>query len=262
MPHVAQARRAWQLFKGSHTMSMFSMPVLTAALHGSTHPGLRASIQGSTHASPPTAPLARWLAPALEHVGRGMLLVTQTGRVLHANRLAQAALEDASMPLLIEHGHLRGRTSAESLPLAEALASAGLRGLRRLLTLGTGARGLTIAVLPLDAAAVGSEADDEDDDAPRAVLVSLPQSRKATQMQDLALSCFARQCGFTAAETVVLQALVEGRMPSDIARAKGVQLSTVRTQIGQLRVKTGARSIRDLLERVATLPPMMAVLQS
>ena len=38
-------------------------------------------------------------------------------------------------------------------------------------------------------------------------------------------------------------------------------LSTVRTQIGRLRLKTGAHSIRELLERMAALPPMMAVVQ-
>jgi hypothetical protein len=35
----------------------------------------------------------------------------------------------------------------------------------------------------------------------------------------------------------------------------------VRTQIGQLRSKTGTGSIRQLLDRVACLPPMMAALQ-
>jgi DNA-binding CsgD family transcriptional regulator len=239
---------------------MFTMPVSMVALAAAASGGQRAApaVAPAEHlGSQPAALLARWLAPALDHVGRGMLLVTQTGRVLHANRPAQLALGDAQAPLQIEHGHLRGRTPAESLPLAEALASAGVRGLRRLLTLGPREQALTVAVLPLDGSSTGDDTDD--DGAPRAVLVSLPQSRKAAPMQDLALSCFGRQCGFTAAETAVLQALVEGRMPSDIARAKGVQLSTVRTQIGQLRLKTGARSIRDLLERVATLPPMMAL---
>jgi DNA-binding CsgD family transcriptional regulator len=242
---------------------MISMSVLSAATHAATYPTSTRPNNNTGNATQAASLLARWLAQALDQVGRGMLLVTETGRVLHANRLARADLEGSEAALVLEHGHLRGRTAAEALPLAEALANAGLRGLRRLLTLGAGPRPMTVAVLPLDASHEGGVAfDDRGGDGPRAVLVSLPQSRQAAQVQDLSLSCYARQHGFTAAETAVLQALLEGRMPSEIARAKGVQLSTVRTQIGQLRVKTGARSIRDLLDRVATLPPMMAVLQS
>jgi DNA-binding CsgD family transcriptional regulator len=206
--------------------------------------------------------LGRWLLPALDHAGRGMLLVTETGRVLHANRLARAALDAArdghgETPLVLSHGQLSARTPSQALALSEALANAAVRGLRRLLTLGDGAHAYTLAVLPLDSA------DADEGAAARAVLVSLPQRRSASAarrggpMRDLALGCFARQCGLTAAETVVLEALVEGRMPTEIAQDKGVQLSTVRTQIGQLRVKTGAHSIRDLIERVTSLPPMM-----
>jgi DNA-binding NarL/FixJ family response regulator len=59
----------------------------------------------------------------------------------------------------------------------------------------------------------------------------------------------------------VLEALLDGLSPSAVARAKYVAVSTVRTQISQLRLKTGARSIRQLLDRVAGLPPMMGVVQ-
>jgi DNA-binding NarL/FixJ family response regulator len=96
------------------------------------------------------------------------------------------------------------------------------------------------------------------DGADGAALVSLPQ---AGRTHDLAVHSFARQHGFSRTETEVLQALLGGQRPSDIARAKGVQLSTVRTQIGQLRLKCGAHSIRELLDRVAALPPMMALVQ-
>lgn len=36
----------------------------------------------------------------------------------------------------------------------------------------------------------------------------------------------------------------------------GVALSTVRTHIGTIRAKTGASSVKELLHRVAQLPPM------
>jgi hypothetical protein len=41
----------------------------------------------------------------------------------------------------------------------------------------------------------------------------------------------------------------------------GVAFSTVRTQIGNIRQKTGAPSIRALVQQVAVLPPLMGVLR-
>jgi hypothetical protein len=40
-----------------------------------------------------------------------------------------------------------------------------------------------------------------------------------------------------------------------------VALSTVRTQIGSIRTKTGAGSIRDLVRQVALLPPLVGALR-
>lgn len=198
-------------------------------------------------ADEPTA-LARWLSQTLDHVGRGMLLVCAGGRVLHANRLARQALEGPHA-LKLEQGRLRAGNSRDTQALLDALDAAMHRGLRRMLQLSQGDSAVTVAVLPLDAH--GSTAGG-------AALVSLPQSGRT---QDLAVHSFARQHGFSPTETEVLQALLAGRRPGEIAGAKGVQLSTVRTQIGQLRLKCGAHSIRELLDRVAALPPMMAVVQ-
>jgi DNA-binding CsgD family transcriptional regulator len=191
------------------------------------------------------AALARWLARTLDHVSRGMLIVSAGGRVLHANRMARLTLVDAH-PLHIAQGRLFAAAAQDTAALLDALDAAARRGVRRMLHLGAGAAAVTVAVLPLDA------------DGDGAALVSLPHTRHA---QDLAVLSYARQHGFTRAETAVLEALLAGRTPGQIAGAKGVQLSTVRTQIGQLRLKCGAHSIRELLNRVSALPPMLAVLQ-
>jgi DNA-binding CsgD family transcriptional regulator len=50
--------------------------------------------------------------------------------------------------------------------------------------------------------------------------------------------------------------------PGEIASELGVAISTVRTQIGNLRLKTGAQSIRALVRQVAVLPPLMGALRS
>ena len=215
---------------------MMPMHVTLPSLYATaTHPP-----RGNEHPS-----LTHWLTQALDHVGHGMLLLTQGARVLHANRLARLALAD-DHPLCIEAGLLRGRSHADAGQLMTALDAAMHRGMRQMLQLGSGTRRVSVAVLPIDGEGGG------------AAVVSLEHPRKP---HDLAVQCYARQHGFTAAETAVLEALLAGQPPSAIARAKGVALSTVRTQIGRLRLKTGAHSIRELLERMAALPPMMAVVQ-
>ena len=220
---------------------MLSMHTPYASLPVMARPGL------AEHAMPaPDMPsMARWLQESLDHVGRGMLLVSTGARVLHANRQARQALQPGHA-LVIEDGRLHARGSRDDGLLAEALDGAIRRGLRRMLHLGDASNPVTVAVLPIDAEGAG------------AALVSLALPSRS---QDLAVHCFARQHGYTSAETSVLEALLAGDPPADIARAKGVALSTVRTQIGQLRLKTGAHSIRQLLDRVASLPPMMAVVQ-
>jgi DNA-binding NarL/FixJ family response regulator len=77
--------------------------------------------------------------------------------------------------------------------------------------------------------------------------------------QNLAVTFFARSHGLTPAEESVLRALCEGQQVDDIAAAHGVCVSTVRTQIRSLREKTGAASIRVLVQRLASLPPVVPV---
>ena len=48
--------------------------------------------------------------------------------------------------------------------------------------------------------------------------------------------------------------------PQQIANRQGVGLATVRTQIGSIRLKTGACSIRARVRQVALLPPLVSAL--
>jgi DNA-binding CsgD family transcriptional regulator len=72
---------------------------------------------------------------------------------------------------------------------------------------------------------------------------------------------FARSHGLTPAETRVLAALCDGLAPSVIAQAQSVAMSTVRSQIGAIRAKTGAPSIRALVRQIAVLPPLVGALR-
>ena len=120
---------------------------------------------------------------------------------------------------------------------------------------GPAGEAITVAVLPIaDPFVPGASGQALG----KAVLISLPQSSRS---KDLAVQIFAREQGCTGAETAVLEALLAGQTPEAIAQAKRVALCTVRTQIGQLRLKTGSHTIRELLDRVAGLPPMMVVVQ-
>lgn len=193
----------------------------------------------------PAGQLARRLAAMLDQVGHGLLLLDASACVLHANRLAESALKPGHA-LALHGGRLQARSAADAARLQAALDAALQRGLRQLLTLGSAADAggrVSAAVIPVEDACV---------------LLVLEQPRG---LRNLALQGYAREHGLTAAEAGVLQALAAGDSVAEVAAAKGVALSTVRSQIGQLRLKTGAHSIRALLDRVAALPPMLAVVQ-
>lgn len=190
-----------------------------------------------------------WFAATLDEIDYGTLLLDADGIVQHVNHAARAEL-DADHPLQLFGRQLRARRATDAAPLQAALTGAAQRGLRKLLTLGESGRQTCVSVVPLPAISPDGRA---------ATLVLLGRRQVCGE---LAVQGFARAHGLTAGETRVLAALCAGTGPSEIADRHGVMLSTVRTQIGSIRQKTGTDSIRDLVRQVAVLPPLMGALKA
>jgi len=188
-----------------------------------------------------------WLAAALDELDYGIVLLFDGTHVVHINDAARVELDDRH-PLQLQGNELHARLARDVAPLHEAVGDASLRGLRRLLTIGKDAERASISVVPLEAA----------DSGPRAVLVVLG---KRSMCESLSVQGFARSYGLTAAETRVLVALCNGVPPAQAAVELGVAISTIRSQIGSMRQKTGAESIRALVRQVAILPPVKGTLR-
>lgn len=194
--------------------------------------------------------LWRWFAAALDELDFGLILVGEGAQVLHVNAAAAAEL-GPQHPLQLLGRELRARLPRDVAPLRAALDGAQ-RGLRRLFTLGTGADSVVVSVVPL------SPFEGERSGSDTATLLMLGRRRA---VGELAVQGYARAHGLTSSETRVLAALCRGARPVQIAIEHDVALSTVRTQIGSIRAKTGAAGIRELVQQVAALPPLLTVLR-
>ena len=196
-----------------------------------------------------TDPEQCWLRAALDEVAHGILMVErQSRRVTYLNQAARADLDDRH-PLRIVAAEVRARDSSDDQQLREAIVAASARGLRRLLSIGTGQERAAVSVVPL-----GGPADRRD----RPVLLVLG---RRTLCESLSIDAFARLHSLTDAESRVLAVLCAGSGPAEAACQLGVALSTIRTQIGSIRAKTGAQSMRELARRIAMLPPLRSALR-
>lgn len=190
----------------------------------------------------------RWLAAALDELDYGIVLLFDGPNVVHINHAARVELDDEH-PLQLFGNELRARSVRDIVPLHQGITAAASQGLRRLLTLGDEARRSSVSIIPLDAADAG----------PRAVLVVLG---KRAVSEPLSIQGFARSYQLTSAETRVLVALCGDLPPLEMSSRLGVAISTIRSQIGSIRAKTGAASIRALVRQVAALPPVKSSLRN
>lgn len=193
--------------------------------------------------------LTRRLAAALDEIDYGIVLLDEQSRMLHANLAARADL-DEDHPLSLSGGRLHARAERDAAVLNQALSDACRRDRRKLLSVGRLQEQVSVAVVPLGGASAEAGA------------ATLVVFGKRNVCETLSVQAFARGHGLTAAETRVLVALCEGQAPHEAAVGLGVAISTVRTQICSIRMKTGAQSIGELLRQVAVLPPMMGALRA
>jgi DNA-binding CsgD family transcriptional regulator len=199
-----------------------------------------------------TGPLGACLTRMLDEIDYGMLLVTGDGQVLYMNHTARLEL-DSDHPLQLMGRSLRAQRPQDVAPLYDALAGAQ-RGLRRLLTLGEGFNRSSVSVVPLPP----GQGQRLDDHAPATLLVL----GKREVCASLSVQGYARSMHLTPAETRVLERLCAGVRPSTIAVEQAVAVSTIRTQIGSIRAKTGVSSIAELVRQVAVLPPVVGALRA
>lgn len=196
-------------------------------------------------------PLGACLTRMLDEIDYGMLLVTGDGQVLYLNHTARLEL-DSDHPLQLMGRSLRAQRPQDVAPLYDTLAGAQ-RGLRRMLTLGEGGNRTTVSVVPLPA----GQGQRLDDQTPATLLVL----GKRAVCASLSVQGYARAMNLTPAETRVLERLCAGVRPNTIAVEQAVKVSTIRTQIGSIRAKTGASSIAELVRQVAVLPPVVGALR-
>lgn len=187
------------------------------------------------------------LLRVLDEVDYGVLIIDAQGTILHANHLARHEL--ASGRMLVSYGNNLLGSNAEFTAQMQTATEAAFRGQRRLVLLTKGERELSLAFTPLSHPL---EADTP------TVLVML--SRQSA-CDNLAVRMFARTIGLSPSEEAVLMGLCRGLEIPEIAAEHGVAPSTIRSQIKTLREKAGSPSIRRLLQRINSLPPVVPALR-
>lgn len=192
--------------------------------------------------------LLQTLSGALNELDYGLLIVEASGRLVQANQMGRHHCTAPHGSCRLQAQHLHTRTPTDEPILQRALAQAAANR-RSLIKLGEGPHIETVAVVPLPTGPL--------DHPDSAILLVFGKQQVC---EALSVEHFARVHNLTHAEGMVLTALCDGEEPGAIAKRFGVAVSTVRTQIASVRLKTQAASIRDLVRQVAMLPPIISVL--
>lgn len=180
------------------------------------------------------------LANLIDELAHGLLVVGLDGRVMHANLSARQELSRRGLPSPARL--LQAMRPAEARPLQDALARAS-DGKRSLINVALGeGPPLALAVIPLRSQSV-----------PRRVALVFA---RASICESLMLCFFARSHGLTHTEENVLAILCQGYSAPEVARQLKVAVSTVRSHVRSLCAKTRTSGVRELVRRVALLPPV------
>jgi DNA-binding CsgD family transcriptional regulator len=188
--------------------------------------------------------LSERLTLLMDELAHGIVIVSIEGRILHANRVARSEL--ALRQRLAAHGpRLQAIEPSDRRALHMALAFAA-DGKRSLVSLAGARQGpaLTITVMPLRSESLH-----------RTSTAALLFARSSV-CNALMLGFFARANGLTPAEEQVLGLLCQGYSAPETAQQLKVAVSTVRSHVRSLCAKTGTCGMRELVNRVAVLPPI------
>lgn len=182
------------------------------------------------------------LSLLVDVLGHGVIVVGERGQIIHANRAARTELNRHRV-LNRVGGEVHAMTPADCKTLQNALGKA-VAGKRSLINVSGAGLTLTLAVVPL-------KSDVDAWDARIALFFA-----RAEVCESGMFGFFARSYGLTQTEEQVLAILCRGLSTPEIAVQLKVAVSTVRSHVRSLCAKTGSSGVRELVNRVAVLPPV------
>ncbi len=188
---------------------------------------------------------AGMLMGLLDEIDYGLIVVDTDAKILHANQLARQEL-GVERFLRRRQDRLAASAARHGSKLDAAFANVR-RGQRSLVALSGSDGELALSFVPLNAGAPSAAPD-----APFALVVL----GKRDACEALTLQHYGQIHGLTGAEQALLPAIMRGLSVDAIAQQQRVALCTVRTQLGSIREKTGATSLRVLMARLTSLPPI------
>jgi DNA-binding CsgD family transcriptional regulator len=203
-------------------------------------------------------PSADLIASALDVLACGVIIVDTSGRVLHRNLAADEVLM-RNDSVAIERGIIVASYAPDAHLLRDAMVK-GTMGKRSMIALGPLSQ-TTVAVVPLvqtrhtgeTSSNSGSKTDMPLGDKPQFALVF----SRAGMADALLLSFFARAHNLTATEERVLALMCACLTAPEMAEQLNVGCATIRTHVRSICTKTHCHGIREVVERVAVLPPLM-----
>jgi DNA-binding CsgD family transcriptional regulator len=186
------------------------------------------------------------LAEVVDAVSTATIVIEGSRRVVHANRAGREML-DRKEPLSIRNGVLMFPAGSQPAILSPGRAPAGPPVPETMTIRGGDGRDYVLAVLPLHGGRSTSHAPDR-----IAVFVHARAS-----IAPIAPEIWADLFRLTGGELRVLNALVDGQTPTEIAENYGIARSTVKTHIDNLFAKTGTARQTDLVKlALGAIPPV------
>jgi len=227
-------------------------------MKGVTKQGMNAVIDPAYPPNDDTTNLLLHLMRALDEVDYGLMLLRRDMSYWHGNHLARVMLGRGDR-LFLENGQLRARVSGYQAQLQACFARAG-QGIRCLLDMpsahppgpGHSNSDTAIALVPM---AHPAECPGQ------SVPVLLIACRPAL-CAPLSLRFFAQTHSLTRTEEGVLSDLVNGLEVEDIAQEREMAVATVRSHVKQLRQKTRSASMREMLNKLSVLPPVVSAVRT
>lgn len=190
------------------------------------------------------------LAAALDELACGVIIVDADLRVMHGNLAAQAIVHTGDCVDIVDD-RLQTYREQDAHSLKDALSKAAY-GKRSMITLGALSR-TVVAVVPLTRR-LAQTAGGKSPNNPRFALMF----SRAGVCETLMLSFFARAHQLTPTEENILGLMCRGLTAPEMAAQLHMAEATARTHIRNICAKTHSGGIREVVKRLAVLPPLMA----